>query len=105
MIFGWWQRPGTEPLDHCAPDHASRLVELRLAKRCMKGFAIQLRNPPRRQQKKFLRIVIHGKSCQMGPRVTEEAAEGSRLAQEAALAYLMIFAGSYCPLIPIGRAL
>lgn len=35
----------------------------------------------------------------MGPRVTEEAADGSPTAQAAAEGYIAIFAGSYCPLI------
>lgn len=92
-------------MDYCPPEHANALVERKLAKRCMKGFAIQLKNwaPTIRNRKLFLRIVIHGKSCQMGPRVTEDAADesapGHELAKAAALAYLMIHAGSYCPLI------
>lgn len=121
-IFEWWQRTNSSamPLDLCAPDAARNLVELKLAKRCQKGFAIQLLRPlaelltrkekqlvqslePRKprfpKQRKFIQITIRGLSCKMTPRVTEDAAEGSICAMTAAEAYLMIFAGSYCPLI------
>jgi hypothetical protein len=98
-MFGWWQQGG-EPFDHCSPEEAAHLVERRLARRRQGGFAIQLREPAKRKQRTFLQITIRGMSCKMGPRVTEDAADGSGTAQAAAEAYLIIFAGSYCPLIP-----
>jgi hypothetical protein len=111
-IYGWWQRPYGEAFDYCTPEQAKGLIERKLARRRMSGFAIQLRQPSARSRlsaKIFMRIVTHGKSCQMGPRMTEDAAFGephlSELAKEAALAYLLVFrapdnqAGSYCPLV------
>jgi hypothetical protein len=122
-IFGWWQRANraTAPHDFCVPEAARNLVQLGLAKLCLKGFAVQLLRPPsdlltRKEkrlirnleprkprfpkQRKFIQITIRGLSCKMGPRVTEEAADGSICAMTAVEAYLMIFAGSYCPLVP-----
>jgi hypothetical protein len=46
---------------------------------------------------------FRGQSAQMGPRVTERAGDdsepGCQLARAAALSYLMLRAGSYCPLV------
>ena len=77
-MFGWWQlaSKSTTPFDTCPPEHAARLVELNLAKRCLKGFAIQLFQPPERRQKLFMRIDINDASCKMGPRICEGAAAG-----------------------------
>lgn len=94
------------PLDFCTREAASLLVERKLARWRMKGFAIQFREPPvkRSKHKKFIEIVIRGQSAQMGPGVTERAGDesepGHELAQAAALSYLMTYAGSYCPLVP-----
>jgi hypothetical protein len=98
-IFGWWQKPGTEPLDLCEPAHAKRLVELKLAKGCMKGFGIQLRKPrgPVAKYRKFLLITIRGVSCKMGPRIIE----GIMMGFYAGVLenYPTIHQGSYCPLV------
>lgn len=110
-IYGWWQHPSGDPFDYCTPEEGAALVDRRLARRRMSGFAVQLRQPTKSKlaAKIFMRIVTHGKSCQMGPRMTEDAAFGDEhlqvLAKLAALSYLLALAapdnqtGSYCPLI------
>lgn len=85
------------------------MVQRKRARWRMSGFAVQLREPVPRQHKKFVKIIIHGTSCEMGPRVTADATDdsspGHKLAKAAALAYLLGLmapddkAGSYCPLV------
>jgi hypothetical protein len=102
-IFGWWERPFGQASAFCTRAQAELMVLRKRARWRMSGFAVQLREPAKRQQKKFMEIVIRGMSCQMSPRVTadacDESAPGHKLAKAAAEAYLMIFAGSYCPLM------
>lgn len=104
-VYNWDQRPGlgTQPSGYVTREDANKAVKLKMAVPCVKGFAIHLKPDPQRRFKKFLRIVIHGTSCTMGPRVThdacDEAEPGHKLAKAAAEAYLMIWAGSYCPLL------
>lgn len=79
------------------------MVQRKRARWRMSGFAVQLREPAKRQHKQFVKIIIHGMSCEMGAGVTHDACDesepGHKLAKAAAEAYLMIWAGSYCPLV------
>jgi hypothetical protein len=106
-IFGWWERPFGQAAAHCTREQAQAMVQRKRARWRMSGFAVQLREPVGRRQQKFMKIIIHGTSCEMGPRVTEDAcdeqAPGHKLAKAAAEAYLMIWAGSYCPLVLSGQ--
>lgn len=105
-VYDWDQRPGlgTEPTGYMMREDASEAVKRGYAVPCVKGFAIHLKPDPQRRFQKWIEIVIRGQSCKMGPCVTLSAADdddpGCNLAREAAIAYLMIWAGSYCPLIP-----
>jgi hypothetical protein len=107
-IFGWWQHvsKGTPPFDLCPPEHADRLVELKFAKRCLKGFAIRLLSPPERRNRKFARVQVNDQSAKMGPHVIEGAAGVLDIPHplEAHLRSLVegwapSGAGSYCPLV------
>ena len=104
-VYGANQRPGlgTTPKGYMTREDAREAVRRNFAVPCVKGFAIHLRPDPEQRFKKWNRITIRGQSCQMGPRVTQLAADDSEpgcgRAREAAESYLMIWAGSYCPLV------
>src|ERR1700730_16880781 len=79
-VYSWDQRPFGTPLDYCTREQAERFIKTKLARRRMSGFAIQFRNPVKSVWghsaiRLFIKIIIHGMSCEMGERVTEAACD------------------------------
>lgn len=96
-IYGWWERPFGQASAFCTRLQAQIMVQRRRARWRMSGFAVQLREPVTRQQKKLFLLIIRGISCKMGPRVIEAIAMGfyAGILED----YPAIYQGSYCPLL------
>jgi hypothetical protein len=96
-IYGWWERPFGQASAFCTRLQAQVMVQRRRARWRMSGFAVQLREPVTRQQKKLLLLIIRGISCKMGPRIIEAIAMGfyAGILED----YPTIHQGSYCPLV------
>jgi hypothetical protein len=89
---------GCRPLFMVTGEEAKEMLANGSAQKVSKGKALQLTVAFEQ---------FRGQSAQMGPRVTERAGDdsepGCQLARAAALSYLMLRAGSYCPLILANR--
>lgn len=89
---------GCRPLFLVTAEEAKEMLANGSAQKVSKGKALQLT---------IAFEQFRGQSAQMGPRVTERAASdafdmrepGCHMAQVAALSYLMLRPGSYCPLV------